>query len=255
MAEPRAIIADDEEPLRIYLRSRLREVWPELTICGEARNGVEALQLIEETRPDIAFLDIKMPGLSGMEVAERVSGSCRVVFVTAFNQHAVEAFENEAIDYLLKPVTIERLQKTVDRLKERLTAPVEPLANIAEIIERTVAQVREKDGTRYLQWIKAQAKESIRLIPVEEVYFFQSRHKYTVVVTQERESLIKTPIQQLEQELDPDKFWRIHRGTIVNASFIDKVSSSSTGRGVLKLRGRTEFHTVSRSYAHIFKMM
>lgn len=255
MPEPRAIIADDEEQLRIYLRSRLMEVWPDLVLCGEARNGIEALELIRKERPDIAFLDIKMPGLSGMEVAQKIAGKCRVVFITAYHQHAVEAFENEAIDYLLKPVTSERLKKTVKRLKERIAGPSELPSNLSEIIERVLTDVKENQVNRYLSWVKVQVKDSIRLVPVDEVYYFQSRYKYTVVVTREKEYLIRMPIHVLEKELDPDRFWRIHRGTIVNAAFIDKVSSSSKGRGVLKLRGRTEFHTVSRSYAHIFKKM
>jgi len=256
MSEIRAVIADDEEPLRVYLKSLLLEVWPDLKLCGEAVNGLEALKLIKKAKPDIAFLDIRMPGLSGMEVAKKISKeTCRVVFITAYNQHAVEAFENEAVDYLLKPVTKERLQKTVKRLRERIEHPQDYQPDMSKIIEQVLTNVQHRETPHYLKWIKVQVKDSIRLIPVQEVYYFQSNYKYTKVVTQERESLIKKPIHELERELDPDKFWRIHRGTIVNAAYIDKVSSSSTGRGVLKLRGRTEFHTVSRSYAHIFKKM
>ncbi len=255
MTEIRAVIADDEEQLRVYLKARLLEVWPDLVLCGEARNGPEALDLIEKLRPDIAFLDIRMPGLSGMEVARRIAGTCRVVFITAYDQHAVEAFEQEAIDYLLKPVTPERLEKTVQRLKNGLAGPVTPPMNLPEIMERVLNDVRRGGGPRTLRWIKVQEKGSLKLVPVDEVYFFQSRYKYTEVATREGEHLIRKPIHELEAELDPDMFWRIHRGTIVNAGYIDKVSSSPTGRGVLKLRGRTEFHTVSRSYAHIFKKM
>jgi DNA-binding LytR/AlgR family response regulator len=254
MSEIRAVIADDEEQLRIYLKARLLEVWPDLVLCGEARNGPEALELIEKLRPDVAFLDIRMPGLSGMEVARRITETCRVVFITAYDQHAVEAFEQEAIDYLLKPVTPERLKKTVQRLKKGLAEPLTPSMNLPKMMERVLKDIR-KNGPHTLRWIKVQEQDSMKLVPVDEVYFFQSRHKYTEVATREGEHLIRKPIHELEAELDPDMFWRIHRGTIVNASYIDKVSSSSTGRGVLKLRGRTEFHTVSRSYAHIFKKM
>lgn len=255
MPEVRAVIADDEEQLRVYLKARLLEVWPELILCGEARNGIEALRLIEKTRPDIAFLDIKMPGLSGMEVARRISRNCRVVFITAYDQHAVEAFENEAIDYLLKPVTPERLKKTVQRLQEQIQGPSTSSRDIPAILEHMLVDLQKKGAPRYLRWIKVQENDSLKLVPVDEVYYFESRYKYTVVATLGGEYLIRKTIHELETELDPDKFWRIHRSTIVNAAYIDKVSSSTTGRGVVKLRGRTEFHAVSKSYAHIFKRM
>jgi len=255
LPEIRAIIADDEEQLRTYLKSRLSEVWPELVICGEAGNGREALKAIEKEQPHIAFLDIRMPGLTGMEVAKKIAGSCRVVFITAYDQYAVEAFESEAIDYLLKPVTNERLKNTVDRIKKQIAASSTPPSDLSEIVERMMTGLQERHAPGYLQWIRAQQGDGTRLIPVDEIYYFKASEKYTMVITAAGESLISKPIKELADELDPDKFWRIHRGTIVNAGCIDKVSRSLTGRGVIKLKDRPELLTVSRSYIHIFKQM
>jgi len=255
MQEIKAIIADDEDQLRSYLKSRLSDVWADLVICGEAKNGQEALELIDEYHPHIAFLDIRMPGLSGMEVAKRIADSCRVVFITAYDQYAVEAFENEAIDYILKPVTRERLKKTTDRLKKQLTTSSGPPADLSKVVERIVAGLPNKETPDYLQWIRAQQGEEIRLVPVEEVLYFKASDKYTMVITKDGESLIRKPIKELANELDPNKFWRIHRGTIVNASCIAKMSRSLTGRGVVRLKDHPETLTVSRSYIHIFKQM
>jgi DNA-binding LytR/AlgR family response regulator len=251
----KAIIADDEKELRSYLKSILSEVWPELIICGEAKNGKETLELVESERPQIAFLDIRMPGLSGIEVAKRIAGLCRIVFVTAFDQYAVEAFEKEAVDYLLKPVSKERLTQTVQRLKNQLNSSNEPPERLAEVIEQVLSKLSGRGDAKFLRWINAQHKDSIRLIPVEEVDYFKAEDKYTLVLTKEGESLLKKSIKELAQELDPSQFWQIHRGTIVNVSKIDKVSRSLTGRGILKLKGRSELLTVSRNYLHLFKQM
>jgi DNA-binding LytR/AlgR family response regulator len=251
----KAIIADDEDQLRSYLKSRLSEVWPDLVICGEAGNGQEALALIDEFRPHIAFLDIRMPGLSGMDVAKKIGRSCWVVFITAYDQYAVEAFESEAIDYLLKPVTRERLEKTTNRLKKQIAASSEPPADLSKMVERMMTTLANKDVSTYLQWIRTQQGEEIRLIAVEEVYYFKASDKYTMVITKEGESLIRKPIKELSNELDPNKFWRIHRGTIVNAGCIAKMSRSLTGRGVIRLKDRSETLTVSRSFIHIFRQM
>jgi DNA-binding LytR/AlgR family response regulator len=255
LPEIKAIIADDEEQLRTYLISRLSEVWPELVICGEAGNGLEALKAIEKEQPHIAFLDIRMPSLSGMEVAKKIVGSCRIVFITAYDQYAVEAFESEAIDYLLKPVTNERLKSTVDRLKKQIAVSSETESNLPEVVERLITGLQERHAPGYLQWIRAQQGDGTRLVPVDDVYYFKASDKYTMVVTAAGELLISKPIKELANELDPDKFWRIHRGTIVNAGCIDKVSRSLTGRGVIKLKDRQELLTVSRIYIHIFKQM
>ncbi len=249
----RAIIADDEATLRAYLKEKLSAAWPELAITGEAGDGEAALRLIGEQKPDVAFLDIRMPGISGIEVARRAAGSCAVVFITAHNKYAVEAFESEALDYVLKPVTDERLQKTVKRLKERLTSP-HPAPEMAAVIEK-VASALEK-APRHLQWIKAQHKDGVRLIPVADVYFFRATDKDTVVRTKDGEHLIRKTIKELESELDPEQFWRVHRAAIVNARAIHIVDHSSlSGGATVKFKDIPDQLTVSRAYAHLFKQM
>ena len=255
MADLEAIIADDEKQLRIYLKSKLADLWPELIICGEAENGLEALKLIESSRPAIAFLDIKMPGLTGIEVAQKISAECRVVFITAFDQYAIEAFENEAVDYILKPVTDKRLGKTVKRLKRQISTNGEPSPEFATTMERLLAALNHKETSVYLKWIKVRQGEEVRLISVEDIYYFKAEDKYTVVKTSEGESLIKKSIRLLNEELDPDHFWRIHRGTIVNVSQIAKVSRTFAGKLMISLKDLPETLTVSRTYAHLFKQM
>lgn len=252
MNQVKAIIADDEAPLRQFLRTRLSEVWPDLIIAGEARNGREALELIERHRPHIAFLDIRMPGLTGMEVAGKIAGSCRVVFVTAYDSYAVEAFEKEAMDYLLKPVTKERLEKTVLRLKEELnTGATLP----GEVILRLMDHLSREEGSRHLQYIRVQHGDGVRLIPVDEVIYFKAQDKYTLVITKEAESLIRKSVKELAEELDPEKFWQIHRGTVINVRSIARVGRTLTRKGVVKLKDRSEVLTVSDRYMHLFKQM
>ena len=252
MNEIRAIIADDEAPLRQFLRARLSEVWPELIISGEAQNGREALDLIRQCRPHIAFLDIRMPGLSGMEVAEEIAGACRVVFVTAYDAYAVEAFDKEAVDYLLKPVSNERLEKTVMRLKEGLeTGTAVPI----ETLRRLMIQISGDEGSLRLRYVRVQHGDGVRLVPVDEVIYLKAQDKYTLVITQEGESLIRKSIRELAGELDSDAFWQIHRNAIVNVHFIDRVSRSLTGKGVVRLKGRSETLTVSNRYMHLFRQM
>jgi DNA-binding LytR/AlgR family response regulator len=252
VTEVKAVIADDEAPLRQSLRARLAEVWPELVICGEAKNGKEALALVERHRPQIAFLDIRMPGLTGMQVAEKIAGACRIVFVTAYDDYAVEAFEKEAVDYLLKPVIRERLEKTVKRLKEELeTGATLP----AEMLHRLMVRLSREEGSKSLQYLRVQHGDGVRLIPVAEVIYFKAEDKYTTVITKEGESLVRKSIKELADELDPEKFWQIHRGTIVNVRSIARVSRSLTGKGVVKLKDRSETLAVSNRYMHLFRQM
>jgi DNA-binding LytR/AlgR family response regulator len=253
----KAVIADDEKELRTYLKSMLAETWPQLEICGEAVNGKEALKMVDAFAPHVVFLDIKMPGLSGLDVAKKIAGICWIVFITAFDQYAVEAFERDAVDYLVKPVTKERLLQTVGRLKKQLQSSLEPPSGLAEMIAQILADLPRSagEGCRYLQWIKTQHKENVRLIPVEEVDYFQAGDKYTLVITAAGEALIKKSIKELSKELDPQKFWQIHRGTVVNVSRIENVGRSLSGRGVLKLKNRSNTLTVSRQYLHFFKQM
>jgi DNA-binding LytR/AlgR family response regulator len=251
----KAIIADDEKELRTYLKSLLAETWPDLEICGEAANGEEALEMVDAFAPQIAFLDIQMPGLSGLDVARKIASICRIVFITAYDQYAVEAFEREAVDYLLKPVTKKRLLQTIHRLKKQLHASPEPSASLAEMMTHVLARLQGNANAEYLHWIKTQHKDNIRLIPVEEVDYFQAEDKYTLVMTSAGESLIKKSIKELTQELDPQLFWQIHRATIVNVSKIENVNRLLTGRGILKLRKRSESLMVSRHFLHLFKHM
>lgn len=255
MLKIKAIIADDEDQLRSYLKSRLSDVWPDLVICGEARNGPEALELIEKHRPHIAFLDIRMPGLSGIEVAKKIAGSCWVVFITAYDQYAVEAFESEAVDYLLKPVTRERLGKATERLKKQISTSSTPPLDISGIVDRLMTGLSNKEMPGYLRWVRVQQGEEVRLIPVEDVCYFKASDKYTMVITKEGESLIRKPVRDLADELDPNRFWRIHRGTIVNADCISRVSRSLSGRSTIRLKDLPQTLTVSRSYAYLFKQM
>ncbi len=249
----RAIIADDEEALRGYLRKKLAAAWPELEIIGEAADGATALRLIEDQEPDVAFLDIQMPGVTGIEVARRVAGTCAVVFITAFNHYAVEAFENEALDYLVKPVTDERLEKTVSRLKERLSSS-QPLApNMSEIIEKVALSLQKAPA--HLQWIKTQHKDGVRLIPVGDIYYFRATDKYTTVRTKEGEFLIRKTIKELKQELDPEQFWRVHRAAIVNARAIQSVIHSLAGTYTIQFKDIKDDLSVSRAYSHLFKQM
>jgi DNA-binding LytR/AlgR family response regulator len=251
MKQSRAIIADDEDALRTYLKDKLSALWPELAIIGEARDGEAALKLILETRPDIAFLDIQMPGLSGIQVAKEAVGTCLFVFVTAHDRYAVDAFESEAIDYLLKPVTDERLGKTVQRLQERLAAGTVP--DLSGIFERMSRSSASFPG--HLQWIKAQHKESIRLIPVADIYYFKSTDKYTSLRTKDGEFLIRKTIKELEDELDPTQFWRVHRASIVNVKAILTVNRSLAGSFTITFRDIKDHVDVSRAYSHLFKQM
>jgi len=251
MDEVKAIIADDEAPLRRFLRARLAEVWPELVICAEAQNGGQALALIAQHRPQIAFLDIKMPGLSGMAVAGQIASACHVVFVTAHDDFAVEAFEKQAVDYLLKPVSNDRLAKTVARLKAQLAAGA---TVAAEVIEQLVGRLARREDDR-LNYIRVQHGDGVRLVAVDEVIYFKALDKYTQVITKEGEALIRKPIKELVEALDPRQFWQIHRGIIVNCRFIARVSRSLAGKGVVRLKDRGETLAVSSRHMHLFRQM
>jgi len=247
----RAIIADDEEALRDHLRKKLSQLWPDLELAGEARDGEAALNMIRDLKPDIAFLDISMPGLSGIEVARKAAGACLFVFVTAHDEFAVEAFERSAVDYLLKPVTDERLATTVKRLKERLASKTLP--DLTELLERLAPGAAKAAAP--LQWIKAQHKDGVRLIAVSDVYFFRATDKYTTVRTREGEFLIRRTLKELENELDPAQFWRVHRAAIVNARLVQKVDRSLAGTRTIRFKDLPDTLTVSRAYAHLFKQM
>ena len=255
MISPKAIIVDDETQLRIYLKSQLTLAWPDLEICGEAKSGKEAIKLIEACEPDIIFLDIKMPGLSGLDVAIKISDKCLIVFVTAYDKYTIKAFESEAVDYLLKPVTIDRLEKTVQRIKKRISSNPENFDNIKKFLHNIDAITKNSTHVSTLQWIKSQQGNDISLIPVEDVLYFTAQDKYTAVITEKGETLIQTPIKDLAKNLDNNIFWQINRGVIVNVHGIEKVSRSMTGRYQLRLKGHPDILTVSRTFSHLFKQM
>ncbi len=249
-----AIIADDEPRLAEYLKTRLAALWPELVIAGVAANGPGAQALIEAEAPDIAFLDIRMPGLTGLDVARSAGPGVHVVFVTAFDQYAVDAFERAAVDYLLKPVSDERLAQTVSRLKSRMQT-AEPVPDITAALDAIKRLAPFAPDAERLAWIRASAGEHVRLIAVDDVAYFQANDKYTSVFTAEGEALIRTPLKELADQLDPRRFWQVHRGTIVNVAHIATTTRELTGRVTLAIRGRPEKVIVSRAFAHLFRQM
>ena len=277
----RALIADDERLLREQLRARLAEVWPELEIVAEAKNGAEAVQLTEAHHPDLVFLDIRMPGMSGVEAARAIAQlptdddtadawrGCEIVFITAYDQYAIEAFEQGVVDYVLKPAERERLMVTVARIRKRLAQrdASDPAASIEahddsapapanmQLLLQTLAARMDPAKAPRLRWIQATVGQSIQMIPVEDVLFFISDEKYTRVQTASLEALIRKPIKELIDELDAAVFWQIHRSTLVNTKFIAGVSRDLRGRQLVSVRGHPEKLEVSRSFAGLFKGM
>jgi DNA-binding LytR/AlgR family response regulator len=240
------------------LRDRLGAAYPELDIVGIAGNGPEALRLIEEHDPDVLFLDIRMPGLNGLEVARRVADGAQIVFVTAYDQYALEAFEREAVDYLLKPVTDERLAQTVRRLRERLRTPppADELKRALDALSRVLPSLSGNAAAPgRLAWVRASVGNQVRLIAVEEVCYFQANDKYTSVFTAEGEALIRTSLRELGEQLDPDRFWQVHRATIVNLAHVAATTRDLSGRTQIKLKSRPETLAVSRAFAQRFRQM
>jgi len=256
---PTAIIADDERLMRDQLRMRLEQVWPELDIVGEAKNGEEAVELVEQHKPDFTFLDIRMPGKTGIEAAREIGERSQIVFVTAYDQYAVEAFERGAVDYVLKPSEPERLKVTVERLKERMRARMDkPGLAVNDSVTAMLSQLAEKIAApkpKHLQWIQASIGQDLRMIPVEDILFFRSDEKYTCVQTAGFEALIRKPVRDLADELDPALFWQIHRATLVNVNAIEGVTRDIRGRHLVLVKGRPEKLEVSRSFLHLFKQM
>jgi DNA-binding LytR/AlgR family response regulator len=252
----RAVIADDERLMREQLRSRLQELWPELEIVAEAKNGAEAVERVREHRPQVVFLDIRMPAKTGIEAAREIAALPgrvpEIVFVTAYDEYAMDAFKQGVLDYVLKPAERERLALTVERLKKRLSAP----SPSADAVQQALAQLAEKlHAPSRLKWIQASIGAEIRMIPVDEVLFFVSDEKYTRVQTAQQEALIRKPIKELIAELDPAQFWQIHRSTLINTQAIAGVTRDERGRQLVAIKGRPEKLEVSRSYAHLFKGM
>ena len=249
---PTAILAEDEPILRTQLQGKLAKLWPELEIIASVEDGAAALEALEDRTPDFMFLDIQMPEMTGVEVARHVGGRSHVVFVTAYDQYAIQAFETGAVDYVLKPATDERLALTIQRLKAKLDAPAPP-PDLGSVLAELTRQM--SGGKQKLQWIKATIGQTLRMIPVGEVLFFQSDEKYTRVVLADGEALIKTPIRELIDGVDPEVFWQIHRSTLVNANAIAGVTRDFRGQAHVKVKGKDESLVVSRIYSHLFKQM
>ncbi len=274
----RALIADDERLMREQLRARLREVWPELEVVAEARNGQEAVALTEQHHPDIVFLDIRMPVLTGVDAARQIAQlatheeangwpGCEVVFITAYDQYAVQAFEQGVVDYVLKPAERDRLQVTVQRLQQRMAERARQGAqggtiatlpshtpDMQQLLQRLAAQINPQASPK-LQWIQATVHQSIQMIAVADVLFFISDEKYTRVQTATLEALIRKPIKELVEELDMNLFWQIHRSTLVSTKAIAGVSRDMRGRQLVSVHGHSEKLEVSRSYAGLFRGM
>jgi DNA-binding LytR/AlgR family response regulator len=267
-----ALLADDEPHLLSYLEEQLAIAWPELQVVGRAPNGIDALRLIDELAPGVVFLDIQMPGLNGLELARRLAAggaAPQVVFTTAHEQYALQAFDSEAFDYLLKPIRMERLQRTVARLKETLAerAPAPAQSACPDTAAQLAAMLRQlgvpvpnapaatAQAAAPLQWIRAAQGQETRLIAVDEVIYFQSNDKYTSVFIADGEHLIRTPLRQLREQLDTQQFWQIHRGVIVAARHVAGTRTDFRGRLLVKLKGRNEELVVSRNYADLFRQM
>jgi DNA-binding LytR/AlgR family response regulator len=275
-AAVRGVIADDERLMRDQLKARLAEVWPELQIVGEAKNGLEAVDLVAQHHPDVVFLDIRMPGLSGVDAARRIAqlpapdgangdpegedwSLPEIVFITAYDQYAIEAFEQGVADYVLKPAERERLSVTVSRIKQRLalrgTDDEPPAPHLQQLLHKLAAKLNPGGTPPALKWIQATVGQAIQMIPIEDVLFFISDEKYTRVQTATIEALIRKPIKELVDEVDPDLFWQIHRSTLVNTHCIAGVTRDLRGRQIVSIKGSNEKLEVSRSYTHLFKGM
>jgi DNA-binding LytR/AlgR family response regulator len=256
---PTALVADDEPLLRKTLTRLLAEAWPELEIVAEARNGREAVEQFEKLQPDVCFLDVHMPGLSGVEAASQIGRRAHLVFVTAFDQYAVQAFKHGAIDYLVKPLAVERLAETVERLKERL-AVTQPPADLAALLEQLAASLGKKPSREPLRWIHASVGSALRVIPAEDFDFLRSDDRYTTIAWRvdggkAAEALVRTPLKDLVELLDPAHFVQVHRSVVVNRRAISHVTRSENETGQIHLKGRDEVLPVSRSYVHLFKQM
>ncbi|MES2715559.1 MAG: LytTR family DNA-binding domain-containing protein [Pseudomonadota bacterium] len=255
-----ALIADDEDLPRSELRRMLAQAWPALQIVAECEHGPAAVEAIDALQPSIAWLDIRMPGLSGLDVARAASGRCHVVFTTAYDSHAVAAFDAGAVDYLLKPIAADRLAQAVARLQERL-AQRQPAADLDALVDRLAGRLAANPGTVRpgpavpLRWVSASVGETIKLFAIDEILFFQSDEKYTRVVTASDEAHVRKPLKELAEGLDPELFWQVHRGVIVRASAIARAQRDELGRITLHLRQHGDKLAVSQAYAWRFKPM
>ncbi|HZF16836.1 MAG TPA: LytTR family DNA-binding domain-containing protein [Steroidobacteraceae bacterium] len=256
---PTALIADDEPLLRDALERLLAAAWPELHVVAQARNGREAIDLFNSHRPDVCFLDVQMPGMSGVEAARHIGHRAHLVFVTAFDQYAVQAFAQGVLDYLMKPVEPARLAETVQRLKERLRAS-QPALNTEALLQQLAAQLQKGSPSETLRWIRASVGQTVRLIAVDDIDFLRSEEKYTLIAWRDdagepREAVIRTPLKELTAQLDATRFAQVHRSVVVNLRSVAHVTRGPNETADIHLKGRTEVLPVSRSYLHLFRQM
>jgi DNA-binding LytR/AlgR family response regulator len=251
---PTALVVDDERLMREQIVGRLKEAWPELVIVGEAANGREAVAMVHSLEPDVVFLDINMPEMDGIKTAQALAGKAHLVFVTAYDQYAIRAFEQGAVDYILKPVEPERVALTCTRLRERLQHKPDPVDHLLDQLSQRLGSEGLKPR-EYMRWVQASVGANIRMIPTCEILFFRAEDKYTRVQTQGFEALIRTPIKDLIEALDPKEFWQIHRSTLVRVDAVAQVSRNFSGKQVVHLKGSDEKLEVSRSFNHLFKQM
>ena len=243
-----ALIAEDEPLLRTEIRETLRTLWPQLVVCAEVGDGARAIEALDGLAPDVVFLDIEMPGVDGLEVARRASGRAHVVFITAFDQHAISAFEHGALDYVLKPISTVRMQLTVARLQERMRHPPADLHGLVKLLQRVA--LRESE---YLKWLTVPHGSELRVVTVAEICYLRADHKYTTVATRTSTFLLTSSLKEMKDKLDPHMFWQIHRSIIVNVGAIDTIYRSFRGTLEVKLKERSELLPVSAAHAHLFK--
>lgn len=247
---PTAIIAEDEPLLRNEIRETLHKLWPELRISAEVEDGLQAIEAFDLHGPNVLFLDIQMPGASGIDVARHASGKAHVVFITAYDAYALSAFEQGAIDYILKPFAVERFKLTVDRLQERLREPPADLLGLAELLKSAVGA-----EPRYLKWLSVPQGSELRVLATAEILYLRADNKYTTVNTRSSTFLLNSSLKEMLGKLDPAVFWQIHRSIIVNVGAIDTIYRSFRGSLELKLKGRDELLPVSAAHAHLFKQL
>lgn len=256
---PTALIADDEPLLRDALQRMLAQTWPELDIVAQARNGREALELFEAQHPDVCFLDVHMPGMTGIEAASHIGRRAHLVFVTAYDQYAVQAFAQGVLDYLVKPVEPARLVETVSRLQERLRAS-QPALNTDGLLQELAARLQRSASPAPLRWVRASVGQTVRLIPVEDIDFLRSEEKYTLVAwrddaSQPRDAVVRTPLKELAAQLDSSQFVQVHRSVVVNLEAISHVTRGANETADIHMKGREDVLPVSRSYLHLFRQM
>ncbi len=250
MRAPTAVIAEDEPLLRAEIRDLLQDLWPELEICKEAADGLQATEALDRLAPDIMFLDIQMPGASGLTVAAHASGRAHVVFITAFDEYAVAAFEHEAVDYIVKPLSAARMQRTVERLRQRLQHAPADLTALAQMLRQASGEART-----YIKWLTVPHGSELRVVATAEIFYLRADNKYTTLYTRGSSFLLDASLKEMRQKLDPEVFWQIHRGIVVNVSAIEAIHRSFRGALQVKLKDRSELLPVSEAHAHRFKQV